>query len=97
MSYDCITCGPLNVEYHDGRDGTGCMTDCFLAGECQHRSDPAIKREDGQCWWAESNGHRNDWYLPDPTHEERTENDPPAFYKPLPGQIRFDGSVVGVL
>ena len=62
--------------------------------ECQHAEDPAVRGKDGLCYWRGDNGHTDGWYLPDPAHEERTEDDPPAHIKPLPGQIGFDGTVV---
>ena len=94
MPYDCITCGPLEQEYHDGRDGTPCGFDCIAIGECERTVDPAVKGADGKCFWRLENGHTDGWYEPDPAHEKRTEDDPPAHIKPLPGQIRFDGTVV---
>ena len=96
MPYDCVTCGSLQQEYHDGRDGTYCVWDCISIGECQHLNDPAVKGKDGLCYWRGENGHTDGWCLPDPAHEERTEDDPPAPYKPPPGQIGlFDGKVIG--
>ena len=91
MPYDCITCGSLKHDVHDGRDGTHCLADCIPEGECQHPGDPAVRGKDGLCYWLGENGHTDKWYLPDPSHEERTEDDPPAPLKPLPGQIRFIG------
>ena len=95
MPYDCITCGQLPQEYHDGRDGTDCIWVCIPAGECRRPSDPAVKGADGLCYWRLENGETNGWGLPDPAHEKRTVDDPPAPYKPLPGQIGFDGAVAG--
>ena len=94
MGYDCITCGPLKQEYHDGRDFTLCSNDCIPAGECQHPDGPPIQSSDGHCYWDGFNGQGDAWYLPDPAHQKRTEDDLPAPYKPLPGQIGFDGIVV---
>ena len=31
MPYDCITCGLLPQDDHDGRDGTPCSFDCIMA------------------------------------------------------------------
>ena len=96
MAYDCITCGPLPLaDYHDGRDDTHCVWDCIPNGECRHPSHPAVKGEDGRCYWAGKNGHDEAWGLPDPAHREREEPGEPVPYKPLPGQIGFDGTVVG--
>ena len=92
--YDCITCGPMSSEAHDGRDGTACLDLCIPEGECQIPDNPAVKGKDGRCYWRGENGHTNGWGLPDPAHMERTEGDPPAPIKPLPGQIGFDGEVV---
>ena len=95
MTYACITCGNLNQEYHDGRDGTPCLADCIPAGICQHPTRPAIKRDDGRCYWAGLNGHNDAWGLPDPAHRERTEEDGPEPARPIPGQIGFDGVIFG--
>ena len=94
MAYDCVTCGHLDTDYHDGRDDTPCAYDCIPLGECQHAATPAQKGEDGLCYWRLENGHTDGWGLPDPRHRKRTEDDLPSS-KPLPGQIGFDGTVVG--
>ena len=97
-SYDCITCGPLNMEYHDARDaGNGaCMLSCIAPGVCDNVARPA-KKADGDCYWYGLNGHYDAWYLPDPEHREREPNDPPRYIPPVAGQMGFDGSVVGVI
>ena len=92
--YDCISCGPLSSEAHDGRDGTSCAELCLPRGECKMPHFPAIRGEDGACYWKGKHGTPG-WGSPDPAHRERTEDDPPAAYKPLDGQIGFDGAVVG--
>ena len=45
MPYDCITCGLLPQDDHDGRDGTPCSFDCIAIGECEPTVDPAVKGE----------------------------------------------------
>ena len=92
--YDCISCGPMNSEAHDGRDGTPCAEFCLPWGECQVPLDPAVVGEGGVCYWIAKHGTVG-WGLPDPAHRERTEDDPPAHIKPLVGQMGFDGVVVG--
>ena len=92
--YDCISCGPMSAEEHDGRDMTACCELCLPEGECLMQDDPAVKGEDGACYWIDQQGC-DGWLLPDPAHRERTEDDPPAPYRPLVGQIGFDGAVVG--
>ena len=91
MPYDCITCGHLPQDTHDGRDGTPCFNDCIPEGECRRSEDPAVKSGLGRsyraCYWQYENGQTNGWYEPDPAHRKRTEDDPPAHIKPLPGQI----------
>ena len=95
-TYDCFTCGRLDQEYHDGREGTPCYDHCIPEGQCsQAVTEPAVKKEDGSCYWSRSNGHMDEWYLPDPEHRERTAEDGPAPYYPLKGQIGFDGQIVG--
>ena len=93
MVYDCITCGPLELDVHDlhdGRNGTHCLGDCIPIGECDHPDEPAVRRNGAICYWAGLNGHTDGWYAPDPAHVERTEED---FYKTLPGQLDFDRNV----
>ena len=92
--YDCITCGPLDMEYHDARDANdGCMM-CIANGVCDNVARPA-KKADGDCYWYGLNGHCDEWYLPDPEHRERNADELPRYIPPLAGQMGFDGSVVG--
>ena len=93
--YDCITCGPLDMEYHDARDAgdSVCMM-CIANGVCDNVARPA-KKADGDCYWYGLNGHCDEWYLPDPEHRERNADEPPRYIPPLAGQMGFDGSVVG--
>ena len=81
MTYDCITCGPLNMEYHDARDaGNGaCMLSCIAPGICDNVARPA-KKADGDCYWYGLNGHCDEWYLPDPEHRERERGRPAAIH-----------------
>ena len=88
MPYDCITCGLLPQDWHDGRDETECFDACIPAGECKRPNDPAVTRLNGRCYWYGENGETNGWGLPDPGHEKRTKDDPPRHQKPLPGQYR---------
>ena len=94
-TYDCITCGPLNIEYHDARDAgeSVCMM-CIANGECDNVARPA-KGANGDCYWYGLNGHCDEWYEPDPEHREREAGDPPPHIPPVAGQMGFDGSVVG--
>ena len=56
--YDCITCGPLDMEYHDARDAGNavCMLACIANGVCDNVARPA-KKADGDCYWYGLNGH----------------------------------------
>ena len=93
--YDCVTCGPLNTDQHDGRDNTDCI-ECIINGECTTPAfyNPAVKDDEGYCYWSGSNAHMNKWYKTDPGHRRRTKNDLPTPFKPLPGQLTFDGGIV---
>ena len=93
-NYDCITCGPLDMEYHDARDaGDAVCMMCIANGVCDNVARPA-KKADGAAIGTGERALRR-MVLPDPEHLEREAGDPPRYIPPVAGQLGFDGSVVG--
>ena len=98
--YDCITCGPLDMEYHDARDaGDAVDAVCYdvHSGTAFAITSPnPAKKADGDCYWYGLNGHNDaNGICPTRSTANAHADEPPRYIPPLAGQMGFDGSVVG--